>query len=112
MFKSNVADIQADDSASRHGSLFSGLFITLSNPKVIIMYCGFLPNFMDLGALTHADLLIVCTLVALVIITVMGTYMYLAYKAGGFLSKRSGSILNKSAGVALVATGGYMIFKR
>jgi len=98
----------AADSRKR-GSFFAGLFITLSNPKVIIFYCGFLPNFMNLHALTAFDLAVVCMLVAFVITSVMGFYSLLAAKTGGVISRRSGSLLNKSAGAAVGATGIYMI---
>lgn len=100
------------ETGSRRNRFFAGFFITISNPKVIIFYCGFLPNFMDLASLGAKDVLIVCMLVALVISTVMGTYSYLAAKTGKVLSKGSGRALNRSAGVALAATGTYLIFKR
>ena len=95
----------------KRGSFFAGLFITLSNPKVIIFYCGFLPNFMNLQALSFADLAIVSLLVGFVICVVMGTYTYLAMKTGNVLSKKSGKLLNRSAGTALACTGTYMIVK-
>jgi len=95
----------------KRGSFFAGIFITLSNPKVVIFYCGFLPNFMDLQKLTMTDLAIVCLLVAFVITFVMGTYTYAARKTGSALSRRSGKLLNRSAGTAMAATGVYMISK-
>jgi threonine/homoserine/homoserine lactone efflux protein len=97
---------------SNRGSFFSGLFITLSNPKVIIFYCGFLPNFMDLSKLTAMDIFVVCMLVAFVISVVMGSYAFFASRTGRLLSKRSAKILNKSAGTVLVGTGTLIALKR
>jgi len=97
--------------AKKRGSLLAGLFITLSNPKVIIFYCSFLPNFMDLERLTNSDIIIVCLLVAFVISTVMGIYTYISYKTGQFLGSKSGRSLNRVAGGAMAATGFYMITK-
>lgn len=102
---------RAESSPKKRGSFFAGIFITLSNPKVVIFYCGFLPNFMDLQKLTAADLAVVCMLVAFVIVFVMGVYTYAARKTGSALSKRSGKLLNRSAGTAMAATGAYMIAK-
>ena len=95
----------------KRSTFFSGLFITLSNPKVIIFYCGFLPNFMDLSKLTMNDLLIVCGLVSFVITLVMGTYTFIGMKTGRAMSRRSGTLLNKSASTALAATGTYLLIK-
>lgn len=102
---------RGEASQKKRGSLFTGLFITLSNPKVVLFYCGFLPNFIDLQKLTMGDLAVVCLLVAFVITVVMGSYTYLARKTGSALSKRSGKLLNRSAGTAMAATGVYMISK-
>lgn len=102
---------EAKPDSGKRSKFFAGLFITISNPKVIIFYCGFLPNFMDLTVLGTKDVFIVCMLVALVISIVMGTYSYLAAKTGNVLSRRSGRLLNRSAGVALATTGTFMIVK-
>jgi len=111
MWRSNSLSITESIPSRKRGNFFSGLFITLSNPKVIIFYCGFLPNFMNLQILSMQDLAVVCCLVAFVITMVMGIYTYIAMKTGDALSRRSGRLLNKSAGTVLAATGTYMIFK-
>lgn len=111
MWRSEPLAITNQKPARKRGSFFGGLFITLSNPKVIIFYCGFLPNFMDLRALTASDLFVVCLLVAVVISGVMGVYSYIAARTGDILSRRSGKVLNRSAGTALAATGTFMIVK-
>lgn len=97
---------------SGKGRFFGGFFITITNPKVIIFYCGFLPNFMDLTKLSFADALITAVLVAFVISCVMGTYAYAAHKTGRFLNAKSGRNLNRAAGAALIGTGSFLIFKR
>ncbi|MGE4319160.1 MAG: LysE family translocator [Deferribacterales bacterium] len=100
------------ETAKRKNSFITGFFITISNPKVIIMYCGFLPNFMDLSKLTTADIFIVAGLVSMVISVIMGTYAIVAHKTGKMITKRSGKALNKLAGAALIGVGSFLILKK
>jgi threonine/homoserine/homoserine lactone efflux protein len=84
----------------------SGLIITLSNPKVILFYCGFLPTFLDLSALTLSDLVLVVGIVTTVLSFVLSTYALLAIRARRmFTNKKAARRLNRSAGGVMIATG-------
>ena len=91
---------------SRWGNFATGLVITLSNPKVILFYCGFLPTFLDLSALTLIDLVIVVTIITIVLGCVLGTYAFLASRARRmFTNQLALRRLNRAAGGVMVATG-------
>ena len=91
---------------SQWGNFATGLVITLSNPKVILFYCGFLPTFLDLSALTLMDLVIVVTIITLVLGCVLGTYAFLASRARRmFTNQQAVRRLNHAAGGVMVATG-------
>ena len=91
---------------SRWGNFVTGLVITLSNPKVILFYCGFLPTFLDLSALTLIDLVIVVTIITIVLGCVLGTYAFLASRARRmFTNQQALRRLNRGAGGVMVATG-------
>ncbi len=95
-----------DNKGTNYGNYFSGLVITLSNPKVILFYCGFLPAFMDLPSLSGADFCIVAITVSIVLSSVLICYAYLANRARVFFSStRSVKRLNKTAGGVMIATG-------
>ena len=101
-----LSDTPDSGTRSRWGNFVSGLVITLSNPKVIIFYCGFLPTFLDLSTLTLLDLAIVVAIISTVLVCVLGTYAYLASRARKlFTHRRSIRRLNRAAGSVMVASG-------
>ena len=99
-------DNQNPNSRSKWGHFASGLIITLSNPKVILFYCGFLPTFLDLSALTIVDLTFVVAIITAVLSGVLITYAYLASRARRmFTTERAVKRLNRAAGGVMVAAG-------
>ena len=97
---------QNRNSHSPWGNFATGLVITLSNPKVILFYGGFLPTFLDLSALTLIDLVIVVTIITIVLGCVLGTYAFLASRARRmFSNQRAVRRLNRAAGGVMMAAG-------
>ncbi|NNK85436.1 MAG: LysE family translocator [Desulfobacterales bacterium] len=88
------------------GNFVSGLIITLSNPKVILFYCGFLPTFLDLSILTPSDLALVVVIITFVLACVLSTYALLASRARRmFTNLKAARRLNRAAGGVMIATG-------
>lgn len=76
---------------------FTGLAISLGNPKVIAFYLGFLPAFLDLQRLTLADTAIAGVL--------MG-YARLIAASRGFLTRPYWSrSVKRGSGVAMIGAG-------
>jgi len=95
------------------GNYATGLATTLSNPKVILFYGGFLPTFIDLSSLHAADLAIILGIVAAVLFSVMGCYALLAARARAFVARTSATKwLERVAGSAMIATGAVVLLRR
>lgn len=93
---------QPEGAAASHGSSFLlGLLITLGDQKAVLFYLVFLPAFLDITALSLADLL------ALVLITVAAVggvkiaYAYAADRVQGMLGAGAGLALNRGAALVL-----------
>lgn len=89
-----------------HRSAALGFFVTLGNPKVILFYGALLPTFVDVAALTAPDVAVLSAVVTLVLFSVLGTYAFLAGRAGRLLkSPRALTWLNRVTGGLLIGAG-------
>ena len=95
-----------ESAPSSRRSYTSGLFITLANPKVILFYCGFLPAFMDLSALTPTGIAQTPLPVATVVASVLCGYALLASRARAAMTGRHAvAAVQKTAGGLMLAAG-------
>ncbi len=84
----------------------SGFCVSVGNPKVIAFYCGFLPGFVDMRALTGIDIACVVAIILPMVYGVIAAYAWLA--ARGRNMARSGrlwKVATRGAGAAMIGAG-------
>ncbi|GLQ33538.1 LysE family translocator [Litoribrevibacter albus] len=110
--KPEAVNIDGVKENSWMANYLSGLFITLSNPKVIIFYLGMLPTFVNLTDLGAMDVFLVATVISVVLGCVMLGYAYLASKARkAFQNPDAEKRMNRIGGGIMVATGSVLATK-
>jgi len=105
--------LAAQTPVSAQGDYVSGLITTLSNPKVILFYGGFLPTFLDLSKLGALDVVAVLGIVTTVLAAVMIGYAFAATRVRGLVTtRRAARRLDKVAGSAMIVTGAIVLARR
>jgi len=103
----------AGSGRTRTGKFLLGLVTTLSNPKAILFYGGFLPVFFELDRFNAADTLILVLIVSVVLSGVLLAYGALAsYARGVFRSTRALRRVNRVAGTAMLASAAATALRR
>ena len=95
--------------ASERSSFLAGFLITLADQKALLFYLGFLPAFVDLHALSAADVGVLTAIAALSVGGVKLAYAWLAAQAGRLVGARLGGPLNRLAAAVMAAVGLFLI---
>jgi threonine/homoserine/homoserine lactone efflux protein len=110
--KADSIEIEASKNVSLSANFFTGLFITLGNPKAILFYVGFFPAFINVSEVTLADTGLIMLAATLAFGSVNMGYSLLAVKAKSrFTSPNAVTVINKTAGTIMISTGALVALK-
>ncbi|MEM9632720.1 MAG: LysE family translocator [Pseudomonadota bacterium] len=97
----------AASSASPIRLFASGFFVAIGNPKALIFFTAFFPQFIDPSADLTRQLLIMCPTMATMDFTFVMLYAFGAKRLLGFLRSHP-KVLNRLSGAALMSAAGFM----
>jgi threonine/homoserine/homoserine lactone efflux protein len=110
--KSKTVEVEGIREPFWLANFYSGLLITLSDPKAIFFYMGFFPAFLDLSNISAIDLGIILAVTTLAVGGVKVAYAYMADRARLlFKNPQAKQTLNAIAGTMMIGTGIFLIFK-
>ena len=100
------------DSMPRGGFLFQGFLVLMANPKALLWFGAFIPQFIDpAGNYVGQIILLGVTAMAVALVS-DGAYAVLIGRAGGFLSRRGVRLVSRLSGGFLIGGGLWLAFTR
>ncbi|MGO8800253.1 MAG: LysE family translocator [Roseiarcus sp.] len=96
----------------RSGFFVQGLAVALSNPKTLLFFGAFFPQFMDAGRDFAAQVLIMGVTAMAVAAVSDSAYAVLASRAGVALSRRRVRLMTRLSGGALIGGGLWLALSR
>ncbi len=95
----------APDARGQAPSFLAGLLVTLADQKALLFYFAFFPAFVDLAALTPADVAAVLLIATLAVGGAKLVYAYAADRAGRVAGERASHVLRLIAAGVMIAAG-------
>ena len=113
MIRSSGADSEgATPAPPRGGFLTQGILVALSNPKTLIFFGAFFPQFID-PARDHGLQILIMGLTAMLVAAVSDSvYALAAGRAGRALSAQRVRLLSRVSGGFLIGGGLWLAFSR
>ncbi|MDR6292533.1 MULTISPECIES: LysE family translocator [Inquilinus] len=96
----------------RGGFFLQGLLVALSNPKMLLFFGAFIPQFVQPGGNQSAQVLLLGATALVVAALSDGMYAVLTGRAGKMLSRRRVRLVSRTGGVCLIGGGVWLALAR
>lgn len=94
-----ASTVDSDTGSTVHGGLWRGLLLGISNPKDIIFFVAFFPQFIQITPSPKHSLLLLSVLWVVIDLSVLGAYILITRKLVSHISER---LISRCAGAALL----------
>jgi len=96
----------------RGGFVLQGLLVALSNPKMLLFFGAFIPQFVQPGGDPSSQVLLLGATALVVAALSDGMYALLTGRAGSALSRRHVRLVSRTGGVCLIGGGVWLALAR
>lgn len=110
----STGELETGDAARtpRGGFFMQGLVVSLSNPKILLFFGAFFPQFLESGRDFTTQVLIMGVPAMIVAAVTDSAYALLASRAGIALSRRRVRLMTRASGVTLIGGGLWLALSR
>lgn len=105
-------DDEAATSAPRGGFFMQGFWVILTNPKALLFFGAFIPQFIDPSGDYLRQLMLLGATFMVVATVLDGSYALLAGRAGSLLSRQRVRLVERVSGSLLIAGGVWLALTR
>jgi homoserine/homoserine lactone efflux protein len=103
---------QGNASTPRGGFFLQGLLVMLSNPKALLFFGAFIPQFVDPGGPYVSQVILLGATAMAVAMVSDGAYALLSGRAGALMSRRRARLVSRVSGACLIGGGLWLALAR
>jgi len=96
----------------RGGFFLQGFLVLMANPKALLWFGAFIPQFVDPGGNYVAQIILLGVTAMAVALVSDGAYAVLTGRAGAFLSRKRIRLVSRLSGTCLIGGGIWLAFTR
>lgn len=108
----SAGDIETSVAMPRGGFLLQGFVVLMANPKALLWFGAFIPQFVDPKGDYVAQIVLLGVTAMLVALLSDGAYAVLTGRAGALLSRKRARIVSRLSGACLIGGGIWLALTR
>jgi threonine/homoserine/homoserine lactone efflux protein len=103
---------ESETRAPRGGFFLQGFLVIMANPKALLFFGAFIPQFIDPKGNYVAQIALLGVTAMLIALLSDGAFAVLTGRAGGWLSKKRVKTVSRLSGLCLISAGAWLALTR